>query len=578
MNKLKSDYKTWFSCFIWCFSIVVFSFIVTKENHGQSTSSNVFYPSKPYSMQIVDLTGFKNKHEILMIGIGDSLSHGTMDGTNNFISTKNAYLHKIFMSLNQETAVSFTQPFFDFKQNRINPFILPTNLATDGADIFSVAGIEYFKRVGSEQNKIVKKYLCDKVLPKFFRDKYDKVLYPINILSHSNVSQIDSALWLLDKVDKQEALFDKVIITVWIGSNDSSLAVLGFGGVNPVFQSIPLDLIEPEISPKLSKALNILKQTGTISDEPYTLDAIKRNLTDVDDFSDQYRLLLNRITDKSNISSIDVELFLLTLPDFSIGGYLFDSEDMEFYLQKLNPFYTVPDTFKRVTAVNQPITNPLQGDRISLLTFGVMYALLDSGYSVEYVNQAIETNGEQRDGLVISESEQQVIRSKIDEFNNIISDLANTGNPNIHLVNIGKFLDETFVGESKTVINHRTLSRKWIRGNGFSFDGVHPGYTNQALIANFVLNQIKDTININAPLYDLSLIMEKDPYIDKDKDGWAAGPNYPGFWETQLLFLFKDPNDSDANIQPELPDNFWELFSSILLGGMSSDVNSTSTN
>jgi hypothetical protein len=62
------------------------------------------------------------------------------------------------------------------------------------------------------------------------------------------------------------------------------------------------------------------------------------------------------------------------------------------------------------------------------------------------------------------------------------------------------------------VINGRVFNRKWIRGGGFSLDGVHPGYTAQAFVANFLLKQLNEALGLNAPLHDLSEIMAKDPY------------------------------------------------------------------
>ena len=44
-----------------------------------------------------------------------------------------------------------------------------------------------------------------------------------------------------------------------------------------------------------------------------------------------------------------------------------------------------------------------------------------------------------------------------------------------------------------------------------------------------------------------------DPYVDNDGDGWVSGPQYEAKGLTELLFLFKDPDDSASTVQPELP-------------------------
>jgi hypothetical protein len=242
-----------------------------------------------------------------------------------------------------------------------------------------------------------------------------------------------------------------------------------------------------------------------------------------------------------------------------------DSEDLEFYFRKIDPNYTVPASFKRVAPPGQPITNPLQGDRITLLTFGLMYALLNSGYSSSYVNGVLDVNGQQRDGMVLSEAEQQSIVSRINDFNATLRSVASTLGPNVHVVDIGEYLSDVLTGKIKLVIGGKEVSRKWIRGSSFSFDGVHPSYTGQALIANYLVNSMNGTLGFNAPMASLEAVASTDPYIDRDGDGFATGPNYTVPGMTELLFLFKDPNDTDANIQVTLPANVWKTIEQVLL-------------
>jgi len=499
-----------------------------------------------------------------LMGLGDSLTQGTMDATNNFINTSNAYLQKIADSLVQVTPLIFTQPFFDVQENRLLPKLAPTNLGVDGADAFSVEGIEYYKRAGARRSFLNPDYLCDKLRPRNFRDKYDKVLYPINLLAGKSVSQIDSAIWALNQGALTAGLV-KPLVIFWVGNNDSGTAALGSGGQNPTFLPIPLDQIDPEISPELSLLLHLGQSQGELSFAPYTQAAIERNLTDLQDFVNQYNRLLTRLKTQSLPSATPTELFLLTLPDYSSIGYLFDSEDLEYYLQKLNPAYAVPPTFKRVAPPGEPITDPTQGDRISVLTFGLMYALLHSGYSVAYVNQVLEINGQQRDELVLSEDEQRFIRSRVDDFNVAIKDAAIAHGPNVHLLDIGQYLNDALTGKTTITVGSRVLSRKWVRGSSFSLDGVHPGYTGQALIANFVLTRLNEILGLGAPLHDLASLLTRDPYVDQDGDGWAPGPSYPASGLTGLLFLFKDPDDGDPLAQPVLPPDTWDQISNALL-------------
>jgi hypothetical protein len=102
----------------------------------------------------------------ILIGLGDSLTHGTMDGTNNDINTLRAYLQNIAESLGQVTALTFSQPLFDVQQDRLQPFQVPTNLGVDGADAFSLEGYSYYKRAGVEESFITDAYLCDRGAPR----------------------------------------------------------------------------------------------------------------------------------------------------------------------------------------------------------------------------------------------------------------------------------------------------------------------------------------------------------------------------------------------------------------------------
>ena len=64
-----------------------------------------------------------------------------------------------------------------------------------------------------------------------------------------------------------------------------------------------------------------------------------------------------------------------------------DADDLEFHLRQLDPSYTVPASFTRPDPNSTAANN---GDRVSVITFGLMYSLLATGYSVDYVNQVLE--------------------------------------------------------------------------------------------------------------------------------------------------------------------------------------------
>ncbi len=498
-----------------------------------------------------------------LVGIGDSLSHGTMDGTNNSVNTLHAYLQLVADSLDQVIPLTFSQPLFDEHQERIAPLRIPTNLGVDGADSFNVEGLAYYKRAGTSQSLPDDSLVCDAILPRRLDSKYDKVMYPINVLARQPVTVMDAARWLLERFAPASG-GDRAIVVLWIGNNDSGGAALGGGGENPTYLPIPVEQIEPEVNRDLRLLLRVAQERGIFSSDSYVPPKIERFLTDASDFHAQYEYLLERLTSHPSFTAGKVDIFVLTLPYYSAVGYLFDSEDLEFYLRKLHPSYAVPPTFARVAKPDEPITEALRGDRVAILTFGFMYALLDSGYSVAYVNQVLEQDGVQRDDMVLSQAEQAFIMARIDSFNGSIRSLA-AMYPHVYVVDVGGFLNSALAGETQVEIGGKVLSRKWTRGCGFSLDGVHPGYTGQALVANFVLNRMNEVLGLKAPMHEAEQFLETDPYVDHDGDGWAPGPSYAAAGLTELLFLLTDPDDADGGVEASLPRNVWDLISDAML-------------
>jgi len=82
-----------------------------------------------------------------------------------------------------------------------------------------------------------------------------------------------------------------------------------------------------------------------------------------------------------------------------------------------------------VTPPGEEITDSFKGNRVALLTFGIMYTMLSTGSSPAQVNLVLERNAQQVDGLVLSESEGAFIRNRIDQFNAAIMSAAASHGP-----------------------------------------------------------------------------------------------------------------------------------------------------
>lgn len=503
---------------------------------------------------------------VLVLGMGDSLTHGTMDGTNNYINTNHGYLQLVVDKLAQVNPVVFEQPLFDISQNRIDTTITPTNLSVDGADLFTLEGVEYYKRVGAAFNSVEDKYLCDELTPFLFEDKYDKVMYPINILDHSDVSQVDAAVWWLSQPEVQSGSV-RTAVFLWAGNNDSSQAALGTGGANPTQFPLPYDQIKGELDSDVRSQISLAELLGLLETEPYSLNLIERGLTNTLDFDNQLEDILDRLQNAAGNAPVD--FFVMNLPYYSSVGYLFDSEDLEFYLKQANSSYKLPFQFDRVAPAGQPITDYNAGDRVSFFTFGFMYLLLDSGYSVNHVNGALVKNWIPRTGAILNDSESSYIRQRIDQYNQKIAQQVNARGNRFHLVQIGDYLNDALTGQTSITINGRELTRKWTRGSGFSLDGVHPGYTGQALIANYILEHVDSVMGTNTGRYNLSSVFNSDPYVDQDGDGWAAGPSYAPSGITELLFFLTDADDTNPNVGPVVPNDAWSRVSAVLRAQLS---------
>ncbi|MBN2108743.1 MAG: hypothetical protein JW832_15060 [Deltaproteobacteria bacterium] len=502
-------------------------------------------------------------HDYVLIGLGDSLTQGTMDAADNSLNTPHAYLQRVHDSLAAVLDIALSQPLLDLEEKRIAPFDLPTNLGIDGSDVFTMDGLSYYKRTGSLSNRRSRRYLCNGLLPWRLRDRYDNTLYPYNLLCGGPASQLDSAAWLLHFLQRRKA--GRGIFIVWIGNNDSSSAALGYGTHNPVFAPLPYSIIESRLRPGIAAVLGWAQKGGLISFEPYTPASIERNLTDASDFAAQFEHVLSRLeTDVPGLYDRN-DVFICTLPYYSSVGYLFDSDDLEFYLGQLDPSYRVPPSFARAALPGEPVTDFTRGDRVNLITFMCMYGLLATGADAATVNRVLETDGGQNDGLVLSENEQAVIRSRIDEFNSAIRQAVQKRSGSIRLIETGPWLNDILTGAEPFQIDEKRLTRKWVRGSSFTLDGVHPGYTGQAVIANKITESINAALGLAPPPADLSAIMAADPYIDHDGDGWAPGPTYAASGMTGILFLFRDPDDADPEAMPALPADIWWLISDAIL-------------
>lgn len=496
------------------------------DRSGEGDGSRAARPGRT-----ADTAGAKR----LLIGVGDSLMQGTRDAVNNRNNAKNAFLQLIYQALKSEGRnPKFAQPWLNARQKRTNLRTIPTNLGVDGEDIFSVAGVEYGKRVGTPGvNLVTGACLCDQVQPELFADMHDKVLYPINLQAGQSVSQLEALIWHLNnRTGPADLVF-------WIGNNDAGLASLGLGGRDPKFLPIPYEQVKDKLRWEAAYLLEYGRSSGSLSFTPFTSANIRRNLTEKKDFRKQLRSVWDRIRGEADLS--EAEFYVLTYPWYCDVGYMFDQEDVEFYLGSLGRGI---------------------GGRISLLTFICMYALEKSGDLEMRLSAILEK------GLILSAGEQKLVRKRINRFNGMLR-AQFKGEAGVTIVDAGEALNEMIGGGLNIGGNSLSFTRSWGYGNAFSLDGVHVGHTVHALIANLALEAMGVG---SAPdyYYDLGDILEKDPYVDRDGDGWVRGPREAASGRTAILYLFKDADkDTGKNDRAVIdnlsPDAVWDRISDALI-------------
>ncbi len=476
--------------------------------------------------------------KVLLLGVGDSMTQGTMDAFNTKIHTKKAFLHLVSRRLRRAgMPVKFVQPFLDRQGLRLKPSAVPTNLGVDGEDIFSLVGLEYGKRAGTAENFLSEEYVCDQPSPQMFSDMHDQVLYPINLRAGKAVTQLDALIWHLNH------RAGRAVVCFWVGNNDSGLAALGLGGKNPEFLPIPYSHIKAKLKPSLQVLLEYGKNRGDLAFGPFSPLNVARNLTERVDFITQYNSILLRLNSEADLAACDI--FVCTFPYYCDIGYLFDRQDLQYYLD--TPQYRVPQ---------------IDG-RISLLTFICLYALQRDGET-----QVVDRILLNEDDLMLSTSgvkEYKAIKSRIRAFNRCVQSL-----PGVHVISAGEKLNALF--QKGLDVDGTTLTRSWGRGGAFCMDGVHPGHTVHAHIANLVLGRMNDVLDVDATLYHLPSILKNDPYVDHDGDGWVKGPPIEGAGRTRILYLFKDA-DGDRGTDPQglavidsmSSQDIWNLISDALL-------------
>lgn len=161
------------------------------------------------------------------------------------------------------------------------------------------------------------------------------------------------------------------------------------------------------------------------------------------------------------------------------------------------------------------------------------------------LNATIAATVQASDGFSLDAGEKQLLDDRVDAINAHIRAIAD-GNDRVVLVDIDALF--AAAGQGSLVIGGEMLLP--VAGGGFfSLDGVHPGHTVYAEIANAFVRAVNATGLILNPVpeVDLATVYANDPYRDMDGDAYVPGPSDPAGADPLLLPL-ADCDDTDAGV------------------------------
>jgi len=423
----------------------------------------------------------------VMINLGDSLTNGTQSGLKNVHedTQKNGFVELLANQLRTKIALTWSNPYLNKNRERKNPDIIPYNLGVDSSTIENLlftkttSANKYLKGPVPESKNVPPSQLDPSLL--------DALMAPIPERKKAPVSQLDAALYLANNLHRNE----KIIFTLWIGSNDVLWSV-----INNYGSEITLD--------KINAYLNDVANQ-------HDLESVKNNLTNV----------VNQLKAVPNS-----HLFIGTLPKMTKPAFFFAKDDIERLAQFPNP---------QITA--------LQPDES--IGLGPFLQLAGSGaFAATSSNQVANvTIGTLTDTHILSPNETAIVDQRIDAINSHIKSFEQTGK--VTIVNTFEIFQSVY--ENTLEINGHKIYKTFGCG-GFSFDAFHPSNTTHAYLANAFIEKINESLNLGIPLVDVKSIFENDPYQDRDGDHFAPGPGLDIIGVESVQFGLFDCDDSRAEI------------------------------
>lgn len=449
-------------------------------------------------------TTTKPKTKVALINLGDSYANGVQSGGGN---------------VNQYTQVnSYPQIIANQMENAFdlawgNPLV---NLSADDYSIIAdhITSGEFAELV-AEWSGYLKHRVDDSFLPynvgvdgatvqslltETSDDWYyiNELMKPIPTLVGHAVTQLEAAEYVASQQDESTPK----IITILIGGNDILGTVNAGGGTQ---------LTAAAINAFFADTVN-----------GHDLTSVTTNLTTI---IDRLKVIPNS------------HIFISNLPSVTGIAGLFSNEDIE----------------RLATYSNPHVTALAEGEYMGFGPFTYLSgALAADDATLNATIPAILAQGG-NDAFSLTSAEADLIKTRTNEINAVINGLV-AANDNVYLVDIVSFFDQVIAGDVS--VGGTTILRSY-GGGMFSLDGFHPSHTGYALIADVFIDAINDSGVLSSatiPSPDLASIHSRDPYYDKDGDGYFAGYFFPFFPIFNPMFnSFEDCNDYDATVAAPFP-------------------------
>jgi len=425
------------------------------------------------------------KPSCVMINLGDSLTNGTQSGLKNVHedTQKNGFVELLANQLRKQVALTWSNPYLTKDMKRKKPDEIPYNLGVDSStisDLISTRTTSANKHVttlNNERENVPVSELDPALL--------DALMAPIPEKKGA-VSQLEAALYVASLHPDQ-----KIIFTLWIGSNDVLWSVINNYGTE-----ITMDKIEAYLNN---------------TEDQHDLNSVKSNLTYV----------VNQLKAVPNS-----HVFIGTLPYMTRPAFFFAKEDIERLAQYPNP----------------DITALKNGESIGL---GPFLTMAKSGAFAETSTNAVANTviSTLPDAYKLTSNEIAVVDARIDAINTHIKSLQESGK--VSIVNTFKIFQAVY--ENSLEINGHKIYKTFGCG-GFSFDAFHPSNTTHAYLANAFIQKINESLKLSIPLVDVKSIFENDSYQDRDGDHFAPGPGYDIIGDAAILYKLFDCDDSNKDI------------------------------